>query len=85
MAVVGKNWFRTSSSVDSDFHAVESYLDFVEKFYTTKLLEWLVNLADPNGNTALHYAISYNNFDIVSILLDSKVCDVNKFNKVCYQ
>ncbi|KAH9415071.1 KN motif and ankyrin repeat domain [Dermatophagoides pteronyssinus] len=84
MAVVGKNWFRTSSSVDSDFHAVESYLDFVEKFYTTKLLEWLVNLADPNGNTALHYAISYNNFDIVSILLDSKVCDVNKFNKNGY-
>ncbi|KAH7644156.1 ankyrin repeat domain containing protein [Dermatophagoides farinae] len=84
MAVVGKNWFRTSSSVDSDYHAVESYLDFVEKYYTTKLLEWLVNLADPNGNTALHYAISYNNFDIVSILLDSKVCDVNQFNKNGY-
>lgn len=30
----------------------------------------------------MHYAISYANFDVVSLLLDSKVCDINKPNKV---
>lgn len=29
----------------------------------------------------MHYAVSHGNFDIVSILLDSKVCDINKQNK----
>lgn len=36
------------------------------------------------GNTALHYAVSHGNFDVVSILLDSKVCDPNKANKAGY-
>lgn len=36
------------------------------------------------GNTAMHYAVSHGNFDIVSILLDSKCCDVNKSNNAGY-
>lgn len=36
------------------------------------------------GNTAMHYAVSHGNFDVVSILLDSKVCDPNKANKAGY-
>jgi ankyrin repeat protein len=36
------------------------------------------------GNTSLHYAVSYGNFDIVSALLDSKVCDLNKTNAAGY-
>lgn len=35
----------------------------------------------------MHYAVSNGNFDVVSVLLDSKVCDINKQNKVrtiCY-
>lgn len=62
---------------------MESFLDFIEKYYT-KLMTFIVNLQDDNENTALHYAISYNNFDIVSVLLDSKKCDVNRFNKVSF-
>ncbi|KPM10319.1 ankyrin repeat domain containing protein 34 [Sarcoptes scabiei] len=81
--ILKKFWFRISSSVDSDHHAVESFLDFIEKYYT-KLMTFIVNLQDDNENTALHYAISYNNFDIVSVLLDSKKCDVNRFNKAGY-
>lgn len=34
------------------------------------------------GNTAMHYAVSFGNFDVVSLLLDSKVCDISKQNKV---
>lgn len=82
VAIVKKNWFKISSSVDSDYRAVECYLDYIEK-YSNELVDFIVNLSDTNGNTAIHYAISYNNFDIVSVLLDSKICDVDKFNKVC--
>lgn len=32
----------------------------------------------------MHYAVSHGNFDVVSILLDSKVCDINKPNKAGY-
>lgn len=36
------------------------------------------------GNTAMHYAVSHGNFDVVSILLDSKVCYVNQTNNAGY-
>lgn len=36
------------------------------------------------GNTAMHYAVSHGNFDVVSILLDSKVCNVNQMNNAGY-
>ena len=42
-----------------------------------ELLDQVVNLADVNGNTALHYSVSHGNFDVVSILLDSKVANAN--------
>lgn len=32
----------------------------------------------------MHYAVSHGNFDVVSILLDSKVCDINKPNLAGY-
>lgn len=32
----------------------------------------------------MHYAVSHANFDVVSILLDSKVCDVNMTNNAGY-
>lgn len=32
----------------------------------------------------MHYAVSHGNFDVVSILLDSKVCDINQLNKAGY-
>nr|CAD7432035.1 unnamed protein product [Timema monikensis] len=36
------------------------------------------------GNTAMHYAVSHGNFDVVSILLDSKVCNINRPNAAGY-
>lgn len=32
----------------------------------------------------MHYAVSNGNFDVVSILLDSKVCNINKMNFAGY-
>lgn len=44
----------------------------------------LLHLKLKQGNTAMHYAVSHGNFDIVSILLDSKQCDVNQANNAGY-
>lgn len=60
---------------------IEDFLDYFETL-SSHLLNHIVNMTDCNGNTAMHYAISYSNFDAASVLLDSKVCDVNKLNKV---
>jgi hypothetical protein len=32
----------------------------------------------------MHYAVSHGKYDIVSILLDTKVCDVNRTNAAGY-
>lgn len=36
-----------------------------------ELLDYVVNLADGNGNTALHYSVSHGNLAISSLLLDT--------------
>ena len=36
-----------------------------------ELLAYVVNLADGNGNTALHYSVSHGNLAISSLLLDT--------------
>lgn len=32
----------------------------------------------------MHYAVSHGNFDVVSVLLDSKVCNINQTNNAGY-
>lgn len=49
---------------------VNVYLGEVKKA-TPSLLAFLINLADDNGNTVLHYSISHCKYDIVSLLLDT--------------
>jgi KN motif and ankyrin repeat domain-containing protein len=66
-------WFKISSTESAVPDNVEDYMDYFEE-QSWELLTYMVNLADKNGNTAMHYAVSHGNFDVVSILLDSKVC-----------
>ncbi|XP_032589958.1 uncharacterized protein LOC6560306 isoform X3 [Drosophila grimshawi] len=80
---IGEHWFRISSTATSNPHEVEDYLDYFESL-SVPLLEYCVNLSDSNGNSAMHYAVSHGNFDVVSILLDSKVCNVNQMNNAGY-
>ncbi|XP_030238124.1 KN motif and ankyrin repeat domain-containing protein 2-like isoform X2 [Drosophila navojoa] len=82
-ATISDHWFRISSTATSNPHEVEDYLDYFESL-SVPLLEYCVNLSDSNGNTAMHYAVSHGNFDVVSILLDSKVCNVNQMNNAGY-
>ncbi|XP_055838307.1 uncharacterized protein LOC129906542 isoform X2 [Episyrphus balteatus] len=82
-AVVQTEWFHVSSTDKANPLVVEDYLDCFEEF-SIALLKNVVNLMDTNGNTAMHYAVSHGNFDVVSILLDSKVCNVNQMNNAGY-
>ncbi|KAK8751732.1 hypothetical protein OTU49_010004 [Cherax quadricarinatus] len=81
--IIQREWFKVSSQKDADPHAVEDYMDVFEE-YSKGLLQRVVNLSDVNGNTAMHYAVSHGNFDVVSVLLDSKVCNINHQNKAGY-
>ncbi|XP_076641442.1 KN motif and ankyrin repeat domain-containing protein 2 kank isoform X2 [Halictus rubicundus] len=81
--IIQQEWFKISSTVNANPLEVEDYLDCFEECSST-LLEYIVNMTDSSGNTAMHYAVSHGNFDVVSILLDSKVCDINRANIAGY-
>ncbi|XP_012531425.2 KN motif and ankyrin repeat domain-containing protein 3 isoform X2 [Monomorium pharaonis] len=81
--IIQQEWFKISSTSSANPLDVEDYLDRFEE-YSSTLLEYIVNMTDTSGNTAMHYAVSHGNFDVVSILLDSKVCDINKANVAGY-
>lgn len=78
-----QEWFRVSSQKDSQADTVTLYLREVG-FQTPTLLRYIVNLADGNGNMALHYSVSHSNFSVVKLLLDTGLCEVDQQNKAGY-
>ncbi|XP_063075747.1 KN motif and ankyrin repeat domain-containing protein 2-like isoform X3 [Engraulis encrasicolus] len=80
LTVVFQQWFQVAAEEDSSTQVVALHLGRV-KAEAPSLLQFLVNLADDNGNTALHYSVSHSNFSIVRMLLDTGVCDVDMRNK----
>uniref|UniRef100_A0A915IQL0 Uncharacterized protein n=1 Tax=Romanomermis culicivorax TaxID=13658 RepID=A0A915IQL0_ROMCU len=76
-------WLKCSARKTSNSKYVEQFLNFIQNF-GRQLLHKVVNLCDQNENTALHYAVSHCNFDVVSLLLDTKACNLNKPNKAGY-
>lgn len=47
--------------------------DYITAFeeISPAVLRHIINMADGNGNTALHYSVSHSNFEIVKLLLDA--------------
>ncbi|KAM4883820.1 KN motif and ankyrin repeat domain-containing protein 3 [Sylvia borin] len=82
-SLVLQEWFRLSSQKSSIPDMVANHLlAFAE--VSPALLAHVVNLADGNGNTALHYSVSHSNFHIVWLLLDTGICNVDHQNKAGY-
>ncbi|NWW21555.1 KANK3 protein, partial [Falcunculus frontatus] len=82
-SLVLQEWFRLSSQKSSVSDTVANHLlAFAE--VSPALLAHVVNLADGNGNTALHYSVSHSNFRIVRLLLDTGICNVDHQNKAGY-
>ncbi|ELW66797.1 KN motif and ankyrin repeat domain-containing protein 4 [Tupaia chinensis] len=80
---ISQEWFRVSSRKSSSPDVVAAYLRGVQPL-SPQFLKLLVNLADRNGNTALHYSVSHSNFSIAKLLLDTGVCNVDHQNKAGY-
>lgn len=80
---VCQEWFRVSSQKTSSPELVAVYLEEFRSI-SPQLLQMVVNIADENGNTSLHYSVSHSNFRIVKLLLDTGVCDVDHQNKAGY-
>ncbi|XP_042549603.1 KN motif and ankyrin repeat domain-containing protein 3 isoform X2 [Dipodomys spectabilis] len=81
--LVAQEWFRVSSQRRSQAEPVARMLRGVVSL-GPELLAHVVNLADGNGNTALHYSVSHGNLAISSLLLDTGVCEVNRQNRAGY-
>lgn len=80
---VCQEWFQVSSQKSSSPDLVSVYLDAFRSI-SPQLLQMVVNIADENGNTSMHYSVSHSNFAIVRLLLDTGVCDVDHQNKAGY-
>nr|XP_009931283.1 PREDICTED: KN motif and ankyrin repeat domain-containing protein 4 [Opisthocomus hoazin] len=70
LSTVCQEWFRVSSRKSSSPEVVAAYLKALGATQP-QLLAMVVNLADRNGNTALHYSVSHSNFPIAKLLLDT--------------
>ncbi|XP_044302528.1 KN motif and ankyrin repeat domain-containing protein 1 isoform X1 [Varanus komodoensis] len=76
-------WFRVSSQKSAIPAMVGDYIAAFDEV-SPEVLRHVINMADGNGNTALHYSVSHSNFEIVKLLLDANVCNVNHQNKAGY-
>ncbi|XP_028827125.1 KN motif and ankyrin repeat domain-containing protein 1-like isoform X1 [Denticeps clupeoides] len=76
-------WFRVSSQKSARASLVEDFLCAAGSVSPT-VLRHIANMADGNGNTALHYSVSHSNFTVVKRLLDADICNVDQQNKAGY-
>nr|XP_056706745.1 KN motif and ankyrin repeat domain-containing protein 2 [Euleptes europaea] len=82
-ATVLHAWLRLSCHQEAEPEWVSLHLAAFRAF-SPRLLEFVVNMADANGNTALHYTVSHSNFPVVTELLRTGVCHVDQQNKAGY-
>ncbi|XP_054418219.1 KN motif and ankyrin repeat domain-containing protein 2 isoform X2 [Pteronotus mesoamericanus] len=78
-----QEWLRLACRSDAHPELVRRHL-VTFRAMSSRLLDYVVNIADSNGNTALHYSVSHANFPVVRQLLDSGVCQVDKQNRAGY-
>ncbi|XP_043094269.1 KN motif and ankyrin repeat domain-containing protein 1b isoform X2 [Puntigrus tetrazona] len=83
LSTVQQEWFCVSSQKRACPQIVEDFL-FACRHVSPDVLCYVANMADQNGNTALHYSVSHSNFSIVKILLAAGVCNVDHQNKAGY-
>lgn len=65
-----QEWFSVSSQKSAAPDTVEDHLSSF-RVISLSVLQHIANMADGNGNTALHYSVSHSNFGIVKKLLDA--------------
>ncbi|KAI5615493.1 KN motif and ankyrin repeat domain-containing protein 1 isoform X1, partial [Silurus asotus] len=81
--VIQQDWFFVSSQKTACPETVESFQNMC-RHVSPAVLSYVANMADRNGNSALHYSVSHSNFRVVQKLLDAGVCNANQQNKAGY-
>lgn len=62
---------------------VDLFEEFVKEAKTPEMAIELINTAaDPSGNTALHLAAKYGNYEVMDMMLDIEGVDVNVVSKM---
>ncbi|XP_051827522.1 KN motif and ankyrin repeat domain-containing protein 2 isoform X1 [Antechinus flavipes] len=82
-STVLQDWLRLSCHKDAHPEVVRRHM-VTFRAMSPQLLQFIVNMADGNGNTALHYTVSHSNFPVVKQLLDTGLCNVDKQNRAGY-
>ncbi|KAL0965217.1 hypothetical protein UPYG_G00278290 [Umbra pygmaea] len=83
LTTLQQEWFRVSSQKSAVPAVVGDYLTAFRSV-SPAVLRHVANMADSNGNTALHYSVSHSNFAVVRRMLLEDVCNVNQQNKAGY-
>ncbi|KAK5879282.1 hypothetical protein CesoFtcFv8_024600 [Champsocephalus esox] len=83
LQTIGQEWFSASSQKSAAPDSMDDYLSAF-RVISPSVLRHIANMADGNGNTALHYSVSHSHFAIVKKLLDAEVCNVDHQNKAGY-
>ncbi|XP_015243836.1 PREDICTED: KN motif and ankyrin repeat domain-containing protein 1-like isoform X1 [Cyprinodon variegatus] len=83
LCTLQQEWFSVSSHKLAAPDTVGEYLSAFQMI-SPSVLQHIVNMADGNGNTALHYSVSHSNFGVVKKLLDAEVCNINQQNMAGY-
>uniref|UniRef100_A0A8R1DSL8 ANK_REP_REGION domain-containing protein n=1 Tax=Caenorhabditis japonica TaxID=281687 RepID=A0A8R1DSL8_CAEJA len=81
--LVRHEWLKAGGRRTSRYEHVDRFVEELKNLGPA-ILNAVVNLADVNGNTALHYAVSHANFPAVSSILDSGAVDLDIPNKAGY-
>ncbi|CAF1614470.1 unnamed protein product, partial [Adineta ricciae] len=84
LQLIQHEWFHLCSVKEVNLLLIEAFLNSIKNNFSNFLLEKIVNLQDGNGNTALHYSVTNNHWQVVRMLLDTKVCDVCQQNNAGY-
>ncbi|XP_074059544.1 dedicator of cytokinesis protein 6 isoform X8 [Macrotis lagotis] len=82
-STVLQDWLALSCHKDAHPEVVRRHM-VTFRAMSPQLLQFIVNMADGNGNTALHYTVSHSNFPVVKQLLDTGLCNVDKQNRAGY-
>ncbi|XP_034752748.1 KN motif and ankyrin repeat domain-containing protein 1-like [Etheostoma cragini] len=83
LQTIQREWSSVSSHKSASADTIGNYLATF-RVISPSVLQYIANMADSNGNTALHYSVSNANFGIVKKLLDAEVCNVDQQNKAGY-
>lgn len=75
LQTVQQEWFSVSSQKSAVPDTVETYLSAFRSI-SPSVLRHIANMADGNGNTALHYTVSHSNFGIVQKLLEAGTAEL---------